>query len=1375
MTSRQLRALTIAFNEGDSEKSERIFYDISHSLSVVNFDPINPKYKPGLLVSIMNSVLPLLSYGDLKMRLQAESFLGHWSSVISAFSPDSLLKSYQLFDTVSTLPPVAQATLFNFFTNTILSIPPSLRFSYISMCHCMLMSSKPALLTKLTQDVWVMLRSELTLSNVASIVQFLVNSPIPKIVAFLCMKDPGELFPIVAKEANLQFLKEFIPQWPEDLNIDINLLGERIVNAINSNNANDISAAIEIVELISEKMSNPPLKSHFSTWKSILTALSDLWISSACTISHKSALITLASSLSKFEMIPHNELRRFMVLDPTLPTTLQVSIIKLASFFIKKKKIPLGLVDYLKTQAINRDPLIYVAILQFLQNCFNDFFKIAPKQVHEILELCLHPLPRYFVEQLQILKLFDSIDWTVFKIEMLPKKLFDIILVFLKEPHPSVVKHLSSFIQKMKVELPYSSLDWFEDASYFLSIFHILDPFFIIELLDTNIIPPASYPLAANAIAQSKNFKLNIVTLAPILFNRILYIIIESIKTLGFEIDNYIKSLYSLTSSKWESYAEKMPQLFDIISESFSESTFGKIIETSLNLIVIVINEIRKYKESKNNIKIIELSKTNIIGFINISRIFASCFTETTCRLLLELKEIQFDDDIQNSFLHYFDRVMSFKFSEIISLTAIQTIYWNNLFKLREYLDIAADINGEILIILDLITDDELPPHRSFLALKYNKEYIQKCIDIFPFHEWILCEDDFDFIITNIKKIPVEFEKLGPLHKCLVENHIECFEVNRRERKYSHVGDFTFHLTDSIFIGKECEIVDMIHQDKQEVGEIPEIPFNPYQSEKGSKYELMSFLWFSNRNSNSWEQIEEYAFKVHKDSMFVASFFSYAKRKQLPINLEKWPSLLKVNRNSHFSLISVSLYFSFLIDAKIKYSDLTDDQLYLIDKTILALGIPNASEYSLIQALKQETGLNRLIIENIIQIDPSRFTEIPHLNINNVNEIINLMKNESNEMFLTDCFSKLVQLLFPNLKHSHYEQFKFPPSIGSFFSSCINSEINFRFCNHKFERIKIDDEEILNSIIEFISATNKYKHLSNNYLIYYLINNIELSENQLNRVISAIPQCHPLYGYYIGYMLEHPDNNSSKNLLNERIEKLTTFILNKPPSFSRETASLILDEFISLSKSEKTKFAKKALPVFYEFLFPGFDLEFPSIYDSRFPKNPESILFQYCTDNESFNDIRNIAATCSYSLHSITHNLFNLSENEISSIFNATNIDLAKMELCGRIATLLSYTPKFAFDTIFTMHQILDKFDSEQLIIIFISSIFLNSPNKQNIFICAKMILQYVKNSENKEINKQYDLLNIMIQDRIENKAFQQIFLEANSMQGYQILCKEFD
>ncbi|OHT02349.1 hypothetical protein TRFO_07205 [Tritrichomonas foetus] len=1468
MTSRLLRSLSTAFKESDVKRTEQIFYDITHSLTVVHFDPLNSKYQSDLLISMMNTVLPFLSHSNLKMRLQAESFLGHWSSLISAFSPDSLLNSYNFFDAVSTLQPNAQAIIFNFFTNTICSIPPSQRIIHIGTCHCMLMSSKPALLTKLAQDVWVLLRAELTVSNVASIVKFLVNSSIPKVVSFLCMKDPDELFPIVARDANLQFLKEFIPHWPTYVIVDVNLLRDRIVESLNSSNSSDISAGIEIVQLIADRMFIPPLLSQFNSWKAILNAMNELLASNKCTVSHKAALIDLSASLSKFEMISQRELQKFLVFNLDLPTTLQVSIIKLSACFVIRRKLPVGLIEYLKKQAILRDPLLYVAVLNFLQKCFNDFFLIAPQEAKNLLDLCLHPLPRYFVEQLQILRLFNHIDWNVFLIDMLPMKLIDIILGFLKEPHPSVVSKLSKFIQKMRIELPYAELNWFEDSSYYLSIFHNLDPSFIIELLDANMIPSASYPIATEAIAESLTRQIidnenaqqsapnspsnspkrsiympfnsssfpasfiphfdssydqkdesNSSNNNPIsshiymqVFSRAIPIILEGIKALGFELDSNMKSLIPLISNNWARYSEKMPQLLEIISESFPESTFGKIIENSLKLIVLSVNEIK-------------LKTENIIGLINIARIFASCFTDTTCQLLLKLKDIKFDSRIQSAILHFFDRALPFSHAEIIALTAVQTIPWENLLKLKEYLEVAADTNGEILIILDLITNENAEPHKSFLALKNNHEYVEKCMEIYEFDEWMITRDDFDYIST-LSNIKAELEKLDDIHKEVIHLYPKTFSVKRKQRKYSRAGDFTFKFDDSISLGYEYASMENIQPETIVEKPNPAVPFNPYNSSSPSRTELFTFLWFSDRSIESiqvsnketnenldnnervskWSEIEKYAIEISDDEKFVAAFFSYARRKNLHIDLKEWPSLLSVNRNSDYSLISVALYFSFIKNTK--YNELDSNQLDLIERTAIELGIQTASEFNLLQAVKTLTGLDKLVIESIISIDSSRFGEIPYFSITKIEEIFEIMKNDANSMFLPDCLHILSQNLLPSLPISHHEQFNFPPNVDVIkdyintdvkiktrikkitqinsntndnSSSCEKTknngnmnetgELNLDVNEKEKENEKEYEWSISNSIVQLIVTSRNC-----DLFIFYFLNCIDFSREQFLEIIQQIPPGHPLYSYYLTVKLTLNEQKEYSGFTNDRLDKLFNFIANKPPSYSRELIAILLDSKnkydLILSKSDKNRLIKLMPPVFYELLFKGFDLISTNLYDKRFPFVEESVLSLSVIDKDSFKYLNNVIQNGTHSSYNIIKDVYRLNNNELCQMFNTLNVDLAKLELCDRIASLLAYSPRYMCDTVSTMKQVLKQMAPDQLMTAFISNDFLNAPLQINVFLCVKMIVKAMVKMNNDMSKKNIEIIQAMIENRVTDKKLLELFESTNDLESLSILCE---
>ena len=54
MTSKQLKSLTSASRHNDPSRTEQIFYDINHTIAIVNFDQSmknNKSYKSGLFIS----------------------------------------------------------------------------------------------------------------------------------------------------------------------------------------------------------------------------------------------------------------------------------------------------------------------------------------------------------------------------------------------------------------------------------------------------------------------------------------------------------------------------------------------------------------------------------------------------------------------------------------------------------------------------------------------------------------------------------------------------------------------------------------------------------------------------------------------------------------------------------------------------------------------------------------------------------------------------------------------------------------------------------------------------------------------------------------------------------------------------------------------------------------------------------------------------------------------------------------------------------------------------------------------------------------------------------------------------------------------------
>ena len=173
---------------------------------------------------------------------------------------------------------------------------------------------------------------------------------------------------------------------------------------------------------------------------------------------------------------------------------------KLCSHFICEGKLPKGLLEFIDEQVVQRDPLVFVSILDFLSISFNDLHKLSPQPIENILNHSLTPLSQSPVEQISILRLLQSIDYKNTGVNI---DIVSIVLNLLDNPDQSLFPELKKTIIKLKLELPLRQLNWTRDTAMLLQVIPKVHSSFINELFEIGKITPSTFPSAVNAIMNN--------------------------------------------------------------------------------------------------------------------------------------------------------------------------------------------------------------------------------------------------------------------------------------------------------------------------------------------------------------------------------------------------------------------------------------------------------------------------------------------------------------------------------------------------------------------------------------------------------------------------------------------------------------------------------------------------------------------------------------------------------------------------------------------------------------------------------------------------------------------------------------------------------
>ncbi|KAK8899921.1 hypothetical protein M9Y10_002244 [Tritrichomonas musculus] len=1329
LLSRSLKALDSLINSKNYEQAEAKLVDISSSLIITFFIPTESKFKSDLLPTILQKVLPITYNEQLNLRLQAESFLTHWYSLLSSFSPVYLLDVYQSLQT-TTLQPAAQASLLTFLTNALHYISPELREDYLGTCHSLLLSSQPEFLSHLTQSDWKLLANTFSRQIIPSLVKFLLNTPLAVAVVTFMKKDPEAIIPIITSGSNLQFLKDVIPLVPTSIYISIKLLQARLFEALKSQNSQEISGAIEIIILL---INRPRLLDDREAWKEVFDEINVMWETTQV-LSQKSAIIDLYTSAARNSMIPINALRRFMFFDSSVPTVLSVAIIRCSAYFIKvEKKLPKGIIPFLETNSIERDPLLFVATIEFLVECFNELYSIAPKSAEKLLDYCINPLPQYFVEQNAILRLIKNIDFNVFPLSKLRTNLLDIILSFINKPHPSVIPEIQSLIDKMKIILPYTELDWFEKAPSYLTLLPYCDPFFITELLDFGLLTAAAYPEAVISIADELTEKDKKVS--ELLFNRCLYVILESINILKFDFQ-MVSPLKKIVTKEWSHFCKQLPEMLSMINDNLPSTPFGKIIDSSIYLL-------------STTTKFLDMPSTRAVDLVEIAKIFGTAFTINSCKLVNEIAKKFKEIRIQNQIKQFFEKIFPYDAAVCVSLSALECLNKYQFESALAYMKVAADTDRSIL--LRLPNRNKIHCYKTFLALRNEeskKDYINECIRSIPFEDWIIEEEDFEFLEslkdTDTKVHVRDLAFIDDIHRKVVDLCPSIFIIDK-ETIYDD-SNVLQDLPDSVNIGHEISDEfddDLPDIEKDTIDESELELVSPYQYFVPDKSLLFTFLWFSNRplpNHEMEEKIEKYSLgQAVNNSRFGLAFLGYAGRRKMKIDIDRWISTIKVDRNDHFTIYSFIILTTCI---RKKWDELTEKELKFIKDSMSEIGIHDLSEYNLARIFKEQTGIERMAVDSIISIDPSRFEEFPLFSDmfvdkdpntdeqfifgGKMDSILDMMKEAENSPLLYETLSLFSKHILPIPDIYSPNSFDVPlgvPFLQKYYHTKISIE--------DLPQYEIPQPSTPSENSDFIDKLILYfeKNRTLDYFLFQLIFKFKLTYNQYIRIVMALKPFSHNNPVRIHLALKYISLvESNTNFTSLPIDEF------KPPSFTRHFVSVIISPYCpKMQHKDLVGFCHKLKPVFYNLLFIGFDKYSEKLFDHSFKPNYTFALLFKEQPSDIISALKNYCSSISSGGVIVSKQFLQLDSERLCKYFNTNSRESAILEVCTKIINAIINDDCSMHYVCQAFNAVLDYAPPMEIYMTVSVEKVLNAPQFLNIFLIVHMFLKKLETSAKEE------------------------------------------
>ena len=1320
----RFRGIESAIQSGNIDKISRALTAAKNETHLSAFLQQNDITSKQSILGLMALVLPLASHDDVKLRMQSQTFISYWSSLLSAFSPNLLRSAFSEIDT-SALQPPAQAALFTFWAHSLRSVAKSQRQQLVGTCHSLLLGTKAEYLTNVTNDVWELIRETVQTETLKSIIVFLIDSPLAKTVAFLCQKSPQHFFSIVAVRSSLQFIKELIGFWPAEKQIDPNVLKNVLLNHINGTNSSTRSTSLEIMCLLLERYNikgkpvHPPA-TDMPFWRETITAVIGIYKES--TIAQKSAIIGLLKEACKIKLVSLDDVKQFLNFEASTPSPIIVASIHLSSLFINNGMIPEKLLDFLHLQAIERDPIIYISIFEFLQESFNELYKIVPNSATELLNLCLNPLPRYFVEKVQAIQLLKRIDFKCFPERKLKTSIMEIVLKFIEDPHPSVIAEIPSLLEQVNLQLPLTSLNWFENASSYLPLISSIDPSFVVEMIDTGLLPPASYEISIDMILQQVR-RMKTLRNAEAIFSRVMSVLIAGLKALDLPFD---KCLLATQSADWNHISSALPELLDVVSGPLLSSTFGKIMNSSILIIASIVSQCR-------------IDSNVVIGLLEVCVALSQAFTSAVCSLVVSLKEMsdilfpKAKERIQETVDLFFQQQFPFDVAEPVALACLQLGVQSSI--CGPYIYTSAETSRKVLLFLAKENDD-LPLSSAFLVAKKREEYMKLCAGEIPFDDWVYEEDEDEAILDVFSEVNViDFSALPNYKKKAVLDHKKVFKFQTEDITKDEMNEDTISIEQveerkQVFLETpitekqkqrkdqsvpkwyqqpEDAAVDCKEEEEkaEEVYEhVNVLPDSIYPHREQTVADLLGFLWFSFRklSIDEWKTVEHFVLKAVDDDRLLSACLAYATRHSLPINKDKWCNKLQLERR-HFKLLAATILLS-LIELP-----LTPIQATFIEDVMIELGYINATEENVMQSLRQETGLALLAVQKIASlIGCVQQISTKEDVINQIDLILDAPIEES---------ARTLSLLFEELPPSFIDRFELPPGIEAL---RLAVPVAIEVCNPQRSQIEASIIEKLLNYCYQCTDLNKLLFIIN-ALRHCDLN--EAQETKFEEIAENIGFSHPLSHLSLLrilptltiYKRKSLGYAGSFNTLLERAHLMTS-------SFTRCLCQCYLSRGLDINDDAKKLF--KELPkVFFEFLPYNYELVDFKLVDQKLLISQESCLYLHPVTKQTLALARKTMSSCESAAPRLTRQLLNV--DNLKSLFNTVNDETAVIEVSQQLLNLASSDFRFVHSVIDVMNILIDYTPVDGLVMMSLSGTFSGGRNFPSILIALDMIGKQIK------------------------------------------------
>ena len=226
-----------------------------NTLVLSNFLRNNSNFQQDLLSHLFKKYLPYVGHPNANIRVITTSFLNHWVSFISTFSPFELLFALNAIDK-STISSESSGYIFSYYIILLPFIQHKNRQQYVKKLFLLLKPSNPDYLSIISPKYWKLFVKNLDEDDYVEALDYFCKTKLMDVLAIFLNKHYS--FPHLQSVLNQLSLLQIRQAFYKTQHRILAFIENRILDALSLQNTDDLSTSLEILHLSVSKETISP-------------------------------------------------------------------------------------------------------------------------------------------------------------------------------------------------------------------------------------------------------------------------------------------------------------------------------------------------------------------------------------------------------------------------------------------------------------------------------------------------------------------------------------------------------------------------------------------------------------------------------------------------------------------------------------------------------------------------------------------------------------------------------------------------------------------------------------------------------------------------------------------------------------------------------------------------------------------------------------------------------------------------------------------------------------------------------------------------------------------------------------------------------------